>query len=62
MQLLIDLPEDYETSKQTRSVVKRNISVNNIAINSKKPKTPKAKFVKCKLCLIICWGVVASFS
>lgn len=49
MQLLMDMPDDYEPSRQTRAVVKRNISINNIAMNYKKPKNPKAKFIKCKL-------------
>ncbi|CAF1342633.1 unnamed protein product [Rotaria sp. Silwood1] len=47
MRLLIDLPPDYETIKQTRLVIKRNLSVNNLAMNSKKPKIPKAKLIKC---------------
>ncbi|CAF4897998.1 unnamed protein product, partial [Rotaria sp. Silwood1] len=46
MRLLIDLPPDYETIKQTRLVIKRNLSVNNLAMNSKKPKIPKAKLIK----------------
>ncbi|CAF2091660.1 unnamed protein product [Rotaria magnacalcarata] len=47
IQLLMDTPPDYEPTKQSRSVVKRNISLNNVAINYKKPKNPKGKFIKC---------------
>ena len=36
MQLLTDKPDDYHPSKQTRFIVKRNISINNIAMNYKK--------------------------
>ena len=43
IQLLMDTLPDYEATKQNRSVVKRNISMNNVAVNYKKLKKPKMK-------------------
>ncbi|CAM4919042.1 unnamed protein product [Rotaria socialis] len=47
IQILIDLPDDYEPAKQVRSVVKRNLSLFCLEMSHKKTKTTKAKAIKC---------------
>ncbi|CAF4195506.1 unnamed protein product, partial [Rotaria magnacalcarata] len=47
IQILIDLPDDYEPAKQVRSVVKRNLSLFSLEMSHKKTKTTKAKSIKC---------------
>jgi hypothetical protein len=58
IQLLIDVPDDYEPAKQIRSNTKRNISSIDSEIMHKKPKKPKAKSIKCKSRLCMCLDVV----
>ncbi|CAF4851930.1 unnamed protein product [Rotaria sp. Silwood2] len=47
VQLLADVPVDYQPTKQARSVAKRNLSIMNLKEICKKSKKTKSRAIKC---------------